>query len=143
MPTIAEVAKNAGTFQTLLKAVEAAGLSQALESEGPFTVFAPDDNAFKKVPQSTLEGLLKDTAKLKEILLYHVIPGKIISSQALQLTQGGKVQEVKTLQGQNIKLSQRGFLTKSLYVNDAKVVKPDIEASNGVIHVIDRVIMPQ
>jgi uncharacterized surface protein with fasciclin (FAS1) repeats len=143
MATIAEIAIQSGNFTTLVKALEAAGLVDPLKNEGPFTVFAPDDNAFKKLPQGTVESLLKDTQKLKDVLLYHVVQGKVTSTQAMQMTSGGKIVELKTLQGQTVKVSQRGFFGKSLYVNNAKVTKADIEASNGIIHVIDSVILPK
>ncbi len=143
MATIADIATQASNFTTLVKALQAAGLVDALKNEGPFTVFAPDDNAFKKLPAGTVESLLKDTQKLKDILLYHVLQGKVTSAQAMQMTTGGKSVEVKTLQGQNVTVSQKGFFGKSLYVNDAKVVKADIEASNGIIHVIDKVLLPK
>jgi uncharacterized surface protein with fasciclin (FAS1) repeats len=117
-------------------------VGHALRSEGPFTVFAPDDEALSKVPKETLNALLNDIEKLKEVLLYHVIQGKVYSSQAMELTKDGKTIEAKTLQGKSIRVTQKGMFSKSLYINDAKVIRADIEASNGVIHVIDKVLIP-
>jgi uncharacterized surface protein with fasciclin (FAS1) repeats len=142
MKNIVEIAIEAGTFKTLVTAVQAAGLVSALQSAGPFTVFAPDDNAFSKLPKETIEGLLNDTAKLKSVLTYHVINGKVKSDQAMKLAEEQKPAKVSTLQGSQVTLKVLGFLNKSLYVNDAKVTKADIEASNGIIHVIDAVLLP-
>jgi len=142
MKNIVEIAIEAGTFKTLVTAVQAAGLVSALQSAGPFTVFAPDDNAFSKLPKETIEGLLNDTAKLKSVLTYHVINGKVKSDQAMKLAEEQKPAKVSTLQGSQVTLKVEGFLNKSLYVNDAKVTKADIEASNGIIHVIDAVLLP-
>jgi uncharacterized surface protein with fasciclin (FAS1) repeats len=142
MKNIVEIAIEAGTFKTLVTAVQAAGLVSALQSAGPFTVFAPDDNAFSKLPKETIEGLLNDTAKLKSVLTYHVINGKVKSDQAMKLAEEQKPAKVSTLQGSQVTLKVVGFLNKSLYVNDAKVTKADIEASNGIIHVIDAVLLP-
>ena len=133
MANIVDVASKAGSFKTLLKACTAAGLVDTLKSKGPFTVFAPGDDAFAKLPAGTVESLLKDVAKLKSILLYHVVSGKVMSSDIK-----GKM-SVKTVNGQPIKVEAgKGGVT----VNDAKVVKADIAADNGVIHVIDKVILP-
>ncbi len=142
MKNIVEIAVETGSFKTLVAALQAAWLVSALQSAGPFTVFAPNDDAFAKLPKGTVEGLLKDTPKLKSILMYHVISGKVMSSQAMQLASSQKPARVATLQGSQIELKVEGMLSKSLYVNNAKVVKADIEGSNGVIHVIDSVIMP-
>jgi len=142
MKNIVEIAIEAGTFKTLVTAVQAAGLVSALQSAGPFTVFAPDDNAFSKLPKETIEGLLNDTAKLKSVLTYHVINGKVKSDQAMKLAEEQKPAKVSTLQGSQVTLKVVGFLNKSLYVNDTKVTKADIEASNGIIHVIDAVLLP-
>jgi uncharacterized surface protein with fasciclin (FAS1) repeats len=129
---IVDTAIAAGSFNTLVKALEAAGLVETLKGKGPFTVFAPTDEAFAKLPAGTLEGLLKDKAKLASILTYHVVPGKVMSSDAVKLS------SAKTVQGQEVKISS----TDGVRVNGAKVVKADILTSNGVIHVIDTVILP-
>jgi transforming growth factor-beta-induced protein len=131
---IAEVAAAAGNFETLLAAVEAAGLVDALTSEGPFTVFAPTDEAFAALPEGTIESLLADPeGALTQILLYHVVPGKVMSTD---LSDG---MTAETLQGSPVTFSIKDGVVK---VNDATVIAADIEASNGVIHVIDAVILP-
>ncbi|UCD02525.1 MAG: fasciclin domain-containing protein [Promethearchaeota archaeon] len=132
MPNIVEVAKQAGGFSTLLKAAEVAGLVDTLSSGGPFTIFAPTDDAFSKIPSETLNSLLKEPEKLKGILLYHGIEGKVKSTDL-----SGTL-KVKTLHGQEIMIDA----TKGVKVNDANVVKADIETDNGIIHVIDKVILP-
>ena len=132
---IVTTAVSAGNFKTLAKALEAAGLVDALKGKGPFTVFAPTDDAFAKIPQDTLEALLKDKEKLTAILKYHVVDGSVKAEKIATLNG----QSVKTLQGDSIKIDVDGSTVK---VNDAKVTKTDIECSNGVIHVIDTVIMP-
>ncbi len=130
---IVDTAVSAGQFKTLVKAVQEAGLVDTLKSDGPFTVFAPTDEAFAKLPAGTLEALLKDKQKLAAVLTYHVVPGKVMASQV-------RAGQVKTVQGQ-------ALMVRTSYgdvmVNDAKVVKTDIVASNGVIHVIDTVVLPQ
>ncbi len=132
MKNIVETAIAAGSFKTLVAAVEAAGLVDTLSSKGPFTVFAPTDEAFAKLPKGTVESLLKDKAKLTSILTYHVVSGKVMSKDVMNL------KKAKTVQGQDIMID-----TKSgVKVNNANVVKTDIETSNGVIHVIDTVILP-
>jgi uncharacterized surface protein with fasciclin (FAS1) repeats len=108
-------------------AVKAAGLAETLSGKGPFTVFAPTDEAFAKLPKGTVEGLLKDIPKLKAVLTYHVVPGKVMAADVV------KLKTAKTVQGQEIKID----------VNDANVVKTDIVTDNGVIHVIDKVILPK
>jgi uncharacterized surface protein with fasciclin (FAS1) repeats len=136
MKTIVEVADAAGSFGTLLAAAKAAGLAELLGSEGPFTVFAPTDEAFAKLPAGTVESLLKpeNKGKLADILKYHVVPGRIYSEQALEAGKAG------TALGKEITISAKGGTAK---VNDATLVATDIEASNGVIHVIDSVILPK
>jgi uncharacterized surface protein with fasciclin (FAS1) repeats len=133
---IVETAVAAGQFNTLVKALQAAELVDTLKGEGPFTVFAPTDEAFSKLPPGTLEDLLKpeNRAKLTSILTYHVVSGKVMMEQAMKLT------SAKTLNGQDLTL--RGENGK-LMVNDATVTQPDIQCSNGVIHVINQVLMPQ
>lgn len=129
---IVSVAVEAGSFKTLATALEAAGLVATLQGAGPFTVFAPTDEAFAKLPAGTLEALLKDKATLTAVLTYHVVPGKVTAAEVATLT------EATTVQGQSVKIN-----TKSgVMVNDARVVKADVMASNGVIHVIDKVILP-
>jgi uncharacterized surface protein with fasciclin (FAS1) repeats len=134
---IVETAVAAGQFKTLAAALEAAGLIDALTGEGPFTVFAPTDEAFAKLPAGTVESLLKpeNKEKLKSILLYHVIPGSVTAKQVTKLN--GR--SVKTLEGSSIKVGTMNGVT----VDDARVTKTNIHASNGVIHVIDTVLMPK
>jgi uncharacterized surface protein with fasciclin (FAS1) repeats len=131
--TIVEIASGAPNFKTLVAAVKAAGLADTLSGKGPFTVFAPTDAAFAKLPAGTVDTLLKpeNKEKLKAILLYHVVAGKVLSTDL-------KAGNVKTLEGQDVKID----LADGVHVNDAKVVKADIIASNGVIHVIDTVLIP-
>lgn len=134
---IVETASEAGSFQTLLTAAEAAGLVDTLKSEGPFTVFAPTDEAFAKLPEGTVEDLLKpeNQDQLKAILTYHVVSGKTMSSDI-----AGKELEVKTVQGETIAIDASDG---TVMVDDATVVQADIGTDNGVIHVIDTVLMPQ
>lgn len=135
MPTITETAAAAGSFNTLLAAAKAADLVDTLSGPGPFTVFAPTDEAFAKVPAEILEGLLKPEAKnqLVDVLTYHVIPGTVMASDVVQLT------SAKTVQGQSVTIDASNGGVK---VDGANVVKTDIECDNGVIHVIDAVILP-
>jgi uncharacterized surface protein with fasciclin (FAS1) repeats len=129
---IVDTAVAAGQFTTLAAALKAAGLVDTLKGKGPFTVFAPTDAAFAKLPPGTVEGLLKDKAKLTKILTYHVVPGKVLAADVVKLT------EAKTVEGSMVKIDA----SNGVRVNNATVVKTDIEASNGVIHVIDTVIIP-
>jgi uncharacterized surface protein with fasciclin (FAS1) repeats len=135
---IVDVAAAAPNFKTLVAAVKAAGLVDTLKGEGPFTVFAPTDAAFAKLPKGTVESLLKpeNKAKLIAILTYHVVKGKVMAADVMKLKSGSRV---PTVEGQSvvIKVSKMGVM-----VDKAKVIKTDIEASNGVIHVIDTVLMP-
>ncbi len=142
MNNIVETAVSAGSFKTLVTAVKAAGLVDALSGPGPFTVFAPNDEAFAKLPAGAVDSLLKDTPKLRSVLTYHVISGSVTAADVQKITAGGQTPSVNTLQGSPVKLKMNGMLTKSAYVNDAKVISSDIKASNGVIHVIDKVILP-
>jgi uncharacterized surface protein with fasciclin (FAS1) repeats len=130
---VVETAVAADNFETLVTAVEAAGLAETLSGEGPFTVFAPTDEAFAALPEGTVEGLLEDTDALTSILTYHVVPGAVMSGD---LSDG---MTAETVNGAEITISIDG---DTVMVNDATVVTADIEASNGVIHVIDSVIMP-
>jgi uncharacterized surface protein with fasciclin (FAS1) repeats len=141
MQDIVDTAVQAGTFTTLVAAVKAAGLVETLKSPGPFTVFAPTDAAFAALPKGTVEGLLKDIPKLTAVLTYHVIPGRVAAADVMKMTSSGHA-EAKTVQGQNVTLKTQGILSKSVHVNDAKVVKADIMTTNGIIHVIDKVILP-
>jgi transforming growth factor-beta-induced protein len=133
---IVDTAVAAGSFQTLAKALDAAGLVETLKGKGPFTVFAPTDDAFAKLPAGTLEDLLKpeNKDKLKAILTYHVVPGKVLASQVV------KLKSAKTVNGQDLTITMENG---TVMVNDAKVVKTDILCSNGVIHVIDTVLLPK
>lgn len=131
---IVDTAVGAGSFTTLVAAVQAAGLVDTLKGPGPFTVFAPTDEAFAKLPAGTVDDLLKpeNKAKLTAVLTYHVVPGKVMSTD---LSNGMKA---KTVQGAEVTIMTQG----GVKVNNATVVTPDVAASNGVIHVIDTVIMP-
>ncbi|HET7158046.1 MAG TPA: fasciclin domain-containing protein [Burkholderiales bacterium] len=129
---IVDTAVSAGQFKTLVKAVQAAGLVDTLKGPGPFTVFAPTDAAFAKLPAGTVEALLNDKAKLTQVLTYHVVPGKVTAAQV-------KSGQVKTVQGSPLTLNKQA---SGVMVNDARVTKADVMASNGVIHVIDTVVMP-
>lgn len=130
---IVDTAMAAGQFKTLVKLVQGADLVDALRGKGPFTVFAPTDEAFAKLPKAQVDALLKDKEALRRVLLYHVVSGKVMSKDVV------KLRSAKTLQGQTITIRVQG---KTVRINDAKVVKADIECSNGVIHVIDKVILP-
>ena len=134
MPTITETAIAAGNFNTLVAAVKAADLVETLSGPGPFTLFAPTDEAFAKVPTETLQRLLKPDAKnqLVGVLTYHVVPGKVMASDVVKLT------TAKTVQGQSVAISVNG----GVKIDGANVVVTDIECDNGVIHVIDAVILP-
>jgi uncharacterized surface protein with fasciclin (FAS1) repeats len=129
---IVDTAVSAGTFKTLATALTAAGLVDTLKGPGPFTVFAPTDAAFAKVPKADLDALLKDKAKLTAVLTYHVVPGKVMAADV-------KAGKVKTVQGSELTISTMG----GVKVDNANVTATDIMADNGVIHVIDSVIMPK
>jgi uncharacterized surface protein with fasciclin (FAS1) repeats len=129
---IVDTAVAAGSFKTLATALQAAGLVDTLKGKGPFTVFAPTDDAFAKIPKADLDALLKDKAKLTAVLTYHVVPGKVMAKDV-------KAGKVKTVQGSELTIGTTGGVT----VDNAKVVKTDIAASNGVIHVIDSVVLPK
>lgn len=133
MADIVETAVNAGTFNTLVKAVEATELVEFLKSAGPYTVFAPTDEAFAKLPEGTLDSLLQDLPKLKRILTYHVGFGDVRAEDLME------IQEVETVEGSIVAIESSDTIIK---VNDAKVVKADILADNGVVHVIDTVLIP-
>lgn len=129
---IVDTAVAAGNFKTLATALQAAGLVDTLKGPGPFTVFAPTDAAFAKVPKADLDALLKDKAKLTAVLTYHVVPGKVMAADV-------KAGMVKTVQGSAITVTTNG----GVMVDGAKVTATDIAADNGVIHVIDTVVMPK
>ena len=129
---VVDVAAKAGNFNTLVTAVKAAGLVDTLKGPGPFTVFAPTDAAFAKVPKATLDALLADKAALTKVLTYHVVPAKVIAADV-------KAGKVKTVQGQELTVTTQG----GVMVDNAKVVATDVAASNGVIHAIDTVLMPK
>ena len=131
---IVETAVAAGSFKTLAAALQAAGLVETLSGKGPFTVFAPTDEAFAKLPAGTVEALLKDKEKLTAILTYHVVAGNVPSSEVVKLT------SAKTVNGQDVKIK---VMDGKVMVNNAQVVKADVKANNGVIHVIDTVILPK
>jgi uncharacterized surface protein with fasciclin (FAS1) repeats len=133
---IVDTAAGAGKFETLIAAAKAAGLVETLKGPGPYTVFAPTDEAFAKLPKGTVEDLLKpeNKAKLAAILTYHVLPGKVMAADI-----AGKKANVKTVQGSDLAVDA----TKGVKVNDATVTTADVAASNGVIHIIDTVVMPK
>jgi uncharacterized surface protein with fasciclin (FAS1) repeats len=132
---IVDTAVAAGDFETLVAAVKAAGLVEVLKGDGPFTVFAPTDEAFAKLPEGTVESLLKpeNKDKLTAVLTYHVVPGRVMAADVV------KLDSAKTVQGQDVRISS----ASGVKVNDANVIATDVIASNGVIHVIDSVIIPK
>ena len=132
MPDIVDTAMTAGTFTTLVAAITAAGLDTALKSPGPFTVFAPSDDAFSKLPSGTVEALLQDILTLRKILEYHVVSGKVMAADVV------KLDKATTVEGSDVKIDA----SNGVKINDATVVTPDVEADNGVIHVIDSVLLP-
>ena len=138
MADIVDTAVATGSFKTLVTAVKAAGLVDTLKGKGPFTVFAPNDEAFAKLPKGTVEGLLKDVPKLKAVLTYHVVAGKVMAADVV------KLKTAKTVQGQEVKIdAAKWHLHMNPKINDANVVKADVVADNGVIHVIDKVLLPK
>ncbi len=132
MKNIIETAVGNPDFSTLVTAIKAAGLVDTLSGTGPFTVFAPTNEAFAKIPKETLDAVLADKTKLTSILTYHVVAGKVMSKDVATMT------EATTVQGSKVKISAKD----GVMINNAKVTKTDIECSNGVIHVIDTVLMP-
>ena len=129
---IVDTAVNAGSFSTLVAAIKAANLVDTLKGAGPFTVFAPTDEAFAKLPEGTVDGLLKDIPKLTKILTYHVVAGNV---KAADVT---KLKSAKTIEGSDVAIDA----SKGVKVNDSTVINPDVIADNGVIHVIDTVLIP-
>ncbi len=132
MPDIVDTAINAGSFNTLVTAITTAGLDTALKGSGPFTVFAPTDEAFSKLVSGTVESLLQDIPKLRQILEYHVVSGKVMAADVV------KKDSMPTLEGSSLKIDA----SNGVKVNDATVVTPDVAADNGVIHAIDTVLIP-
>ena len=132
MADIVDTAVNAGSFKTLVAAVQAAGLVDTLKGAGPFTVFAPTDEAFAKLPAGTVDALLKDIPKLKKILTYHVVSGKVLAADVV------KLKSATTVEGTDVKIDA----SNGVKINDATVATPDVAADNGVIHVIDTVLIP-
>jgi uncharacterized surface protein with fasciclin (FAS1) repeats len=133
MKNLVETAVEAGNFKTLVKAVQEAGLLDTLSAEGPFTVFAPTDDAFAKLPEGTIESLLRDKEKLTNILTYHVVPNKVMAKDVI------KIKNAKTVNGKELAI----FSENGVKIDDATVIEPDIECSNGVIHIIDSVLLPE
>jgi uncharacterized surface protein with fasciclin (FAS1) repeats len=131
---IVTIAVESGKFNTLAKALTETGLVEALKGKGPFTVFAPTDEAFAKLPKGTIEALLKDKEALKKILLYHVVSGKVTSKEVVKLN------KAETLEGQNVKIQ---ITDGSVMTNNSKVTTADVMASNGVIHIIDTALIPE
>lgn len=132
MPNLVEVAVSAGSFQTLVAAVQAAGLEDTLAGPGPLTVFAPTDEAFAKLPEGTVEGLLGDKEQLTKILTYHVVAGKVTAADVQSLS------SATTVEGSDLSIDT----SDGVRVNDARVIQADVEADNGVIHVIDTILLP-
>lgn len=132
MADIVDTAVKAGSFSTLAAALKAAGLIETLKGKGPFTVFAPTDEAFAKLPEGTVAGLLKDIPQLKKILTYHVVAGKVMASDVT------KLKAATTVEGSDVKIDA----SKGVRINQSTVTTPDVAADNGVIHIIDTVLMP-
>jgi uncharacterized surface protein with fasciclin (FAS1) repeats len=132
MANIVDTAVNAGSFKTLVAAIKAANLEDTLKGAGPFTVFAPTDEAFAKLPDGTVDSLLKDIPKLKKILTYHVVSGKVMAADVI------KLKSATTIEGSNVNIDA----SNGVKINDATVSTPDVAADNGVIHVIDTVLIP-
>jgi uncharacterized surface protein with fasciclin (FAS1) repeats len=132
MADIVDTAASAGSFNTLVAAVKAANLVDTLKGAGPFTVFAPTDEAFKKLPAGTVDALLKDIPKLTKILTYHVVSGKVLSTDVV------KLKSAKTVEGSEVKVDA----SNGVKINDATVTTADVAADNGVIHIIDTVLIP-
>lgn len=133
MADIVETAIKAGSFNTLVTAVKAAGLVDTLKGNGPFTVFAPTDEAFDKLPKGTVEGLLKDIPQLKKILTYHVVSGKVMAADV------SKMKTATTVEGSDLKIN----VAHGVKINNSTVTTADVAADNGVIHIIDTVLMPE
>ncbi len=132
MADIVDTAVKAGSFNTLVAAVKAAGLADTLKGAGPYTLFAPNDAAFAKLPAGTVDALLKDIPKLKKILTYHVVAGKVMAADV------SKLKSAATVEGSDVKID----ISNGVKINDSKVTTADVAADNGVIHIIDTVLMP-
>ncbi|MBW4452155.1 fasciclin domain-containing protein [Nostoc sp. XA013] len=132
MANIVDTAANNGSFNTLVAAIQAAGLVDTLKGPGPFTVFAPTDEAFNKLPAGTVDALLKDIPKLTKILTYHVVSGKVLAADVV------KLKTATTVEGSDVKIDA----SNGVKINDATVAAADVDADNGVIHVIDTVLIP-
>jgi uncharacterized surface protein with fasciclin (FAS1) repeats len=137
MKNIVETAIDAGEFKTLVKAVQEAGLVEALSGEKKLTVFAPTDKAFAKIPKKDLEALLKNKEALKKVLLYHVVEGEVSSGKARELKEAKSL-----LEGEELNFSKKGLINRCFAVGNACIIGADIKASNGTIHIIDNVLMP-
>ncbi|MGE5660270.1 MAG: fasciclin domain-containing protein [Actinomycetota bacterium] len=135
MPDLLDTAINANCFTTLVAAINAASLAQGLKTEGPFTVFAPTDEAFSKLPSGTVEALLEDIPKLIQVLTYHILP-----NQKIMAADVSKENSLSTSEGSTLKIDSSA---DGIQVNGAKIITPDVEADNGVIHIIDTVLIPQ
>lgn len=132
MANIVDTAVQAGSFNTLVAAIQAAGLVDTLKGKGPFTVFAPTDEAFAKLPEGTVDSLLKDIPQLKKILTYHVVSGKVMAADVT------KLKSATTVQGSDVAIDA----SNGVKVNSATVTTPDVVADNGVIHIVDTVLIP-
>jgi uncharacterized surface protein with fasciclin (FAS1) repeats len=139
---IVEAAKSNEEFRTLVQAIEVAALADTLEGKGPFTVFAPTDEAFRSLVTGTLDAWLKDPSMLRNILTYHIIDHKITEDEFHKLTADKRTPDVPTIQGSSVVLKTQGTIQKTRFVNDAKVIKFNIETRNGIIYPIDRVLQP-
>ena len=148
MSNILDASLSTGEFKTLMLAVEKAGLTDTLRSNGPFTVFAPTDEAFRNLPAGTVEGWMNDLPKLRSVLNYHIVDRKITAKEIHEMTLNGRIPSVNTLQGTPItiktNLTAQAWVNSkvTVFVNDAKIVRPEIETSNSIIYVIDRVLLP-
>ena len=148
MSNILDASMSIGEFKTLMQAVEKAGLTNTLRSNGPYTVFAPTDEAFRNLPAGTVSAWMNDLPKLRSILNYHIVDRKITASEIHEMTVNGRVPSINTLNGTPITLktnltAQAWVNSKAtVFANDAKIVRPEIETSNGIIYVVDRVLLP-
>jgi uncharacterized surface protein with fasciclin (FAS1) repeats len=134
MRNLVETAQQSGSFTTLVKAVQAAGLAGVLSGEGPFTVCAPNDEAFAKLPAGELDRLMQDRKALADVLKYHVVAGRHPAKEVAQMN------SVTTLQGGSLKITRKG---NDVMIGDARVIAPDVVASNGIIHIVDKVLIPR
>ncbi len=148
MSNILDASKSTGEFKTLMQAVEKAGLTDTLRSSGPYTVFAPTDEAFKNLPAGTVDNWMQDLPKLRNVLNYHIVDRKITEKDIQEMTSDGRTPSIKTLQGSPItlktNLTQQSWVNskRSVYANDARLVRPEIVTDNGIIQIVDRVLLP-